>query len=416
MHRILRPTVALLLRGGLPAVLLTALLIRLLFVLVTDDAQRWFTDSNHYYLLGVNWLKYGQFTMFVEAGFPESIRLPGYPLFLALFGETLAYPVVILLQCVASAATIAVLFHLGVRTGIARQWALAASWFMAWMPLDIMLAGTYLSETLFNLTFYGGLLCILSLRKGWTITGGVLFGVAALTRGQGLWLVIPAMMMAYHTVGRKSWLAAAPFVLLVFLWMIRNEQMFNRWFVTDAATVVALHYSVPATLAKAEGNEAEKHFQTYRGWSEGTDWSNPQEVNQYMAKARSEIRRVIGQHPVSFAQVWAKNAAGILLAPGRGMTTHYFSLTAIQWVVLGISAAMAMLLLAGTFGAFATSLFQPKMTTLMWLMMVAIVIGSASFSTIDARFRSPAVVAMLLASAWFFQKAASRWSVKQRPL
>lgn len=413
MNHLLRHTVALIQRGGLPAVLIAALLLRLLFVLVTNDAQRWFTDSNHYYLLGMNWLKHGQFTMFMEAGFPESIRLPGYPLFLSLIGESLAYPVVILVQCLISTATVAVLFHLGLRTGISREWALAAAWILALLPLDIMLAGTYLSESLFNLCFYGGLLSLLSPRKGWILVGGTLLGMAALTRGQGLWLVIPALLLAHKLVGRKALLALAPFAVLVLIWMIRNEQIFDRWFVTDAATVVALHYSVPATLAKAEGNEAQKHFQTYRGWSEGTDWSNPEEVNEYMAKARSEIYRVIGKHPVSFAQVWIKNAAGILLAPGRGMTAHYFSQTPVQWAVLGVSATMTLLLIAGIFGALAVSLVQPRMATLVWLMMIAIVIGSAAFSAVDARFKSPALVAMLLASFWFFQYLVNRRSLTQ---
>jgi 4-amino-4-deoxy-L-arabinose transferase-like glycosyltransferase len=218
-------------------------------------------DAYHYVLLGRNFLLTGSYSRCEQPPYvPDMLRTPVYPLFagaLDLLGGTSA---IYLAQALLQAASCVLLF-LVVRPTFGDRAALLASLFLA---TDLMLA-VYnfgaMSEPLFVFLVLVATLCLLpgvvSLgqpsRGGlvrW-LAGGLVLGLAVLTRPAGLFLpLLFVLALAVLGLWRGCWrpalgralLLALTMVLVVGPWVLRNKAVFELPRLTTTETVNQVYF------------------------------------------------------------------------------------------------------------------------------------------------------------------------------
>lgn len=377
---------------------------------------RSFADSNHYYLLGLNLLEHGRFTMFQEEGFLESIRLPGYPVMMVYIGELISYEVLLLMQCIASAVKVFFVISIAAHLGLNPFWRAIAALLVALNPTDIFLSGMFLSEAFFTFFLYLGVVLIFRSRQRWSwLLAGLAIGIAALTRGQGLWVfaVLLGLVVIFNWK-RSPWFVFG-FLVLVGPWIWRNYQMFDRWFYSDSATVVTLFYTLPEVKEKSGKGAANAQFTAYVNWNYQYDWSDPQQINQYMKNARKEIKAVVSENPVTTAMVVAKKFFYNLLSPARGLAKHFVGDTPLYWLSILLSAGISLLLAMGLIGG-SIHLFSGT-NPLHWVLwaLVLVILGSSAFSAVDGRFRNPADLSLVMLLCFSLQQISKRWQKRISP-
>lgn len=377
---------------------------------------RSFADSNHYYLLGLNLFNHGGFTMFFEEGLLESIRLPGYPVLMVYLGELLSYELMLLLQCVASAAKVFFVMTIASHLGLKTFWRVMAALLVALNPTDIFLSVMYLSETFFTFFLYLGVVLILRSNQWWGwLLAGLAIGIAALTRGQGMWVMLVLLGLVVTINWKKSGWYFLGFLLLIGPWVLRNHQVFDRWFYTDAATVVTLFYTLPEVKENAGLGPADAHFSEYVDWNYQYDWSDPDQINRYMKNARNEIYSVFSEYPGTTVFVVAKKYIFNLLSPARGLAAHFLGNSPLYWLSFFLSAGLSLAFALGFLGGSIRLFFGAHSLHWVLLAIVVIVIGSSAFSAIDGRFRNPADLSLAVLLFYSLQQIFSKWAKRIRP-
>lgn len=233
------------------AALLAGLLLRLWCI---ASFSRVAGDTLMYGDIALNWLRHGVYgrTFAVDGvsmtAHPTLIRLPGYPMFLAIcflvFGAD-RYGAVLLLQALLDLAGCCLLAGIAGRL-FGRRAAMAALWLGAMCPFTALYVATPLTETL-------TLLCIAVAFYGlvrWQTAGAGLnrwaYGIAAalaysilLRPEQGMLAacVVPAIVWISYSSRREArrfWRAARPAVVVSLLtllpllpWTLRNERTFH---------------------------------------------------------------------------------------------------------------------------------------------------------------------------------------------
>ncbi len=370
---------------------------------------RSFADSNHYYLLGLNLLEYGRFTMFYEEGFLESIRLPGYPVLMVYIGELFSYELLLVLQCFASAVKVFFVITIASHLGLNSFWRVIAALLVVLNPTDIFLSCMFLSETFFTFFLYLGAVLILRWARGWSwLLAGLVIGAAALTRGQGLWVFAVLLALVVKINWKKSMWFAFGALVLIGPWVLRNYQMFDRWFYTDSATVVTLFFTLPEVKEKSGKGPANARFTEYVNWNYQYDWSDPQQINEYMKNARTEIKSVFAESPGTTFFVVAKKFCYNLLSPSRGVTRHFFGDTLLYWISIVMSAGISLLFVLGLISGSIQMLSGVNSLHWVLLAIVIVVLASSAFSSVDGRFRNPADLSLALILCFSLQKMYSR--------
>jgi 4-amino-4-deoxy-L-arabinose transferase-like glycosyltransferase len=209
------------------------------FVAVDPNDGR-FDDSVFYHNVAVylsNGAGYTQpFTFLPTAQWP-----PGYPFFLAgiyfVFGPSVAGAR--LANVVLGAATVALVYILALRL-FDKRTAVVAAILMAVFPGQIFFVSLLWSEVVFTFAFVLTLLFIVMALQGgdrqrpwWLLGTGLLFGAAALIRGQGLLLPLVALI-AWGVLG-KQWVralkwtgvAVALMAVVILPWSIRNYHVLD---------------------------------------------------------------------------------------------------------------------------------------------------------------------------------------------
>lgn len=380
-------------------VVLLALVVRLTLYAYTafHPELRWFADSQQYYLLGFNLLEHGQFTVFLEEGFPDSQRLPLYPLFLVTIGEWLSYEVVILLQCLLSASKLFFLFQIATVFKLTAFWRILAAVLIALNPTDIFLSVVFLSETLFTFLLFWTIALLLKIRDSYTLAlAGMVLGLAALTRGQGLWIFIVFLPILIRWFHERTAFFALGFMLVLSPWILRNYQTFDRLFYSDSATVVTLFFTLPQVQEKAGIVSADEAFNAYTQWSYNYDWSDPQQVNAYMLNAREEIIQIFTEHKAATVKVIGSKFLKNLISPGRGMMSRFLGDSIGYYAAFLFSGGMAILALSTFFLFWIPLRDERRIVRLMLVLVVLVMLGTSAFTAVDARFRNPADMAWLL--------------------
>lgn len=234
-------------RRGVPfwLALSLGLALRLMFVL---HAPRIAGDTLVYGDIAKNWMHHGVygFADSPTGPVPTLIRLPGYPLFLALcfrvFGDD-QYNAVMLIQCLIDLGTCVLLSDLARRI-FGQRSGTVVLWMAALCPFTANYAASPLTETLtlaaLTCAFYGlaRWTSQRSLWNGWlwVIAGALAYSVL-LRPEQGLLAVavVPAMLWLAMHRERKGIASAAPIltvclcvVLPLVPWTMRNWQTFHK--------------------------------------------------------------------------------------------------------------------------------------------------------------------------------------------
>jgi 4-amino-4-deoxy-L-arabinose transferase-like glycosyltransferase len=183
---------------------------------------------------------------------PSALRAPGYPYFLgglyAVSGDSIALGR--LANAALGALAVFLIYLIAKRIWGLRIGLLAAG-LMAVFPPLILLSRELLSEPLFIVLELGMVLSVLEFRRlrelRWAALGGLLFGLAALTRNPGPALAIPLIVGLWVLRPRLSWSAtAAPALALLCAalaiapWTVRNAIEFGRFIPVTSGTGFAM--------------------------------------------------------------------------------------------------------------------------------------------------------------------------------
>lgn len=222
-------------RLSLLGLFLFALIVRLLFVIVTGLSDTPTYDGLGYDILAVNLLQGKGYAGDV----PTAFRPPGYPLFLAgvygLFGHRFA--AVRLMQVLIDAVTCVLFYFVGKKL-FDRQVGFVAALGLSLYPLHIYMVNQFYSETLsfFFQMIVLWLATLLPERKhlGVSLMMGLLLGATTLTRPTAtLWIPLMLLWVFYVSLKARDVTRIALVVLGLLLtfgpWTVRNYLVFRTF-------------------------------------------------------------------------------------------------------------------------------------------------------------------------------------------
>jgi 4-amino-4-deoxy-L-arabinose transferase-like glycosyltransferase len=232
-------------------------------------------------------------------GGPSAFRPPGYPVFLAGVYVIAGHPSPAagrLAGALLGTLAVALIGLIALRLW-GRRIGMLALGIAAVAPSVAILSTALISEALFVPVMLAAVLCALEARHSqrsyrWVIATGVLVGVAALTRTNGLILLVPFALAFAPTHPRRRlgvWLPPAVFLVTALLtiapWSVRNAIVFHTFIpVSDESgyTLAGTYNRVsranrrtPALWIEAEHGKSPEYAQilrtaTARRWSEAT--------------------------------------------------------------------------------------------------------------------------------------------------
>jgi hypothetical protein len=299
----LRSTAQPLNRSIAVVIFLAALAVHLTFFLVSDDY--FYPDSTTYLVPSQN-LAHGH--GFVDAlGRPETIRTPGYPLFLLLTRS--AVPTVLLQHLLAALLAVAVFLVTERWSGNGATAIIAAMIFALDVP-TIHYANKVLSETLFTVVFFAIFVAARS-RRG-VIATGLATGALVLIRPVAiLWFVVIALFIRPRRLAIAFTISA---LLLPIGWGLRNRAKTGVFTIASiAGTNMLMHraagalaimddYDFPDALRDRQNElleQAEEIIDRAEHVEDRTELPHAVQAKYYGALGR----RVFLQHPVGAAMI-----------------------------------------------------------------------------------------------------------------
>lgn len=304
-----------------------AFLLRLIIfgIIVMMPKQSLQIDSQSYLRPAQNMLTHGVFSQDTTPPYtPDALRTPGYPAFLALFMllfGTEPYIGIVAAQVVIGALTSIGLLLLGQKL-FNSSTGLLVGFLHAIAPMQVSMVGWILTETLFTALLVSGLLLLVTgfQKSKWWMFGlsGLIFGLAALTRPIGLWMLVPLVLaLLLHDLPRPRWQPALLFVvgyaLVAGLWMGRNYIHFGRTSLSSAMDFHLYYYAVPDFTAERQGISLDEARQSMDARlaeypDTGDRWP--------LAREGTMARQIIMEHPVEF--VWSNGIKSLkgLVRPG----------------------------------------------------------------------------------------------------
>ncbi len=205
-----------------------ALVLRVALVLAIERPSFGFNDAFFYHSFGQS-LAEGDGYVRVD-GTPTAQWPPGWGFMLSLvYRFTDSSPLSgELLNAVFGALTVPLLFVVARRAFGRAEAAVAAAW-LAVLPGPILWSDVLFSETFYTFVVvaFFALLAVLPTRWWAVVLLGVAVGLAALVRGEGLFLALPALAYWYRQAPLRTWVARAAvlggaMVLTIAPWTIRN--------------------------------------------------------------------------------------------------------------------------------------------------------------------------------------------------
>lgn len=170
-------------------IILIALLLRVAWLFYAKPIP--VSDFGEYRLLASNLITYHQF------GYPTqtAYRLPGYPIFLAIFLLINSSNIWLgFINVLLSLLIVYFIFILGTQLTRNLNIGICASFLAAIYPIFIFFSPILASEHLFTVILYGGLILLLSDASGKKryiarFIAGILFGAAMITRGEAIYYI-----------------------------------------------------------------------------------------------------------------------------------------------------------------------------------------------------------------------------------
>jgi 4-amino-4-deoxy-L-arabinose transferase-like glycosyltransferase len=353
---------------------------------------------------------------------PTAFRPPLYPVVLASVyavggGQTAGR----LLQALLGVAVVALIYMISERLWDRRVAAVAGAIAAVFPPL-VLYSATLLTEPLFVLLVLAALLVTLEFRRGerlrWAIAAGVLSGLAALTRGNGILLVVAAGLGVWTMRPRFSRTALTPplVVALVALvtvmpWVIRNTIVFDRFvgISTQGGTLLAGTYNAESRAMADHPGEPQQAWQlkTFQALYRQGDLDEAQRSSRLTNEALSYM----GDHPGYVVETMAWNTLRIfgVVRDHRARVTETGLIHATQtdsleneWLrnlqAIGIerlvspiipgSLYLIMLLALVGIGAQIGSLRSPRAPPFVWSFPLLLVLPAVLFWGLQ-RYRAP---------------------------
>jgi 4-amino-4-deoxy-L-arabinose transferase-like glycosyltransferase len=311
------------------------------------------------------------------------------------------------LEVVLGTLTVALVYLLAVRLW-GEDVALIAAAIAAVYPPLLLIGSSLLSESLFTPLVLLAVLAALRARDAerplrWAMLAGVIVGLAALTRGNGIALVLPIGFLVWTERPRLRALSlraplamVAATVLVLIPWTVRNQSVFHRF--------VPLTTETGYTLAGAYGPEAAgRHDFPYL-------WTPPvQQMKHAFAadpggneaaisdRLQSRAFSYMGEHPGIVAKTLGWNALRMLNLPGPGLE---------RWGApfqsyprgLAVVSVYAFWLLGVLAVLGATTAAARRVPLALWGVPAAIMLSALPFIT-TTRLRAPADPFLILLAA-----------------
>jgi 4-amino-4-deoxy-L-arabinose transferase-like glycosyltransferase len=388
--------------------LLTALCLRLGAVAATPDLDTRGGDVADYDRHGRSLAAGHGYpdSVIAPAGGPTALRPPAYPFFLGgIYAITSnSVDAARIAQALVGTVTVALIGLLALRLWGRRE-ALAALALAAVYPPLIAFGSSLLSEALFIPFALGALLCILEHRRDqhdrWAIAAGILIGLAALTRANGLLLLIPTVLGLWTLRPRLSRRAAAApaiallaAILTVAPWTIRNALVLDEF--------VPVSLQAGYTLAGTYNDES-RDDSTFPG-----AWRIPQRAYYPNADRRPfeepeldrELRRLVrgyvGDHPGYVLEVAYRNTLRIFDLGEREYARRTYAEESIEPWLGDLSRVGAILILIlAVAGAFT----QAARRVPLWFWLAPALFWTVVFAAGFNRYRAPLDPFLLLLAA-----------------
>lgn len=319
------------LRRDALAVVGAALLIRALCVWAIGPDPRYSLtpDSPSYLAPAKNLLQHQSFSSSESPPLiPETMRTPGYPIFLAPFcaGGVVHTRAIVWVQVLLGALTAGLLSGMAWMLWWDRRAAWVAGLAQAFDFVTVVHTHFILTETLYVFVFS---LALLGLVKafldgpkagGWILLSGLGFGAAALVRPIGLYYFFPAALILAWEWRRRMvprWIPAVGLFLAMSLlipvgWMARNKAASGTW---TFSSVQGLNFYIVRT-AVLEMHRTGKSYEqamadleTQFKSSHPEGFSSPEEE---AAEAGTWSLKYMLEHPVDLAAVSAKDLVRLL--------------------------------------------------------------------------------------------------------
>ena len=354
-------------------------------------------------------------------GRPTAYRPPGYPYFLAgvyrLAGVSDAAPddrvaAARITQALLGATIVALCALLARRLLPDRESApvIAAALAAVWLPL-VLVGSVIASEPLFTVLVLAATVAALEHRRGehalrWAALAGVLAGLAALTRSNGIVLVAPLMVAVWTVRPRLSARAlAAPAIvavaaaLVVAPWLIRNAVVFDAFvpIATQTGPALAGTYNDTArTDPEFPGawrvlNDVPEYREIYR--------DKPRVPEPVLdRRLRDAALRFAGRHPAYVLEVGVRNTMRLFDLAGLRTTRRTAEAIGIErgwatasavWCWAALALALAGVIAArGRLGSWA-----------IWAVPALLVLSVVFLNVESPRFRTPIEPFLIVAAA-----------------
>jgi 4-amino-4-deoxy-L-arabinose transferase-like glycosyltransferase len=325
-------------RGPLLAVLLVALLLRIALPLVTWAVERDLgafhePDSGRYIKLVQTLMTSGEFAL-SPGDTPETLRTPGYPVFLAIatIGGSLEVTTIVL-QVALGVATVALVFALAALVFEEPRTALVAAALYALEPLAILYCSKILSETLFTALLLSSLYAFARYTRsgsaGSLIAAALAIVGSIYVRANAVFipvLVAPFVFYATPVPGRsRRWLASIAFLVIcagmLAPWIDRNQRRADFGGLSSVSdTILYFHQAASVTAAKNGGSFVEEQARLggmdpelyFAAHPEQRAWT-PGQIFRFQ---RSEGGRVVAENLGLYAWIHLKGVLRTLLNPG----------------------------------------------------------------------------------------------------
>jgi len=333
-------------------------------------------------------------------GRPDTLRTPGYPLLLVLFGAH-ALPVLILQHLLNVALAVAIYFFIASRAA-SRLAALTGALYFAVDPPTVHYANKLLTETLFTVLLYGLIVAALQRRNPMAL--GLLTGALVLVRPIALFFFIPlaTLMAIWHT--KRGHLAAFVIAALVLPvgWATRNKIETGAFTVSPIGAFNLLQHRAAAALAVEDGGEDFKKDLADEQQGLDDDVSSAIDVHappEQQAAYRSRLAmRIILQHP-----------AGTIEMTVRGIFVNLFdsdwdamadvSTISPEIVRWGVDALPPIVFLLACAGCIALWRIDRDAALLLIVTIVYFIVISSG-SEAESRFRVPVIPQLAIAAAF----------------
>jgi 4-amino-4-deoxy-L-arabinose transferase-like glycosyltransferase len=345
------------------AALIVALGVRLLAVAATDNYPLR-TDSSDYQRHAVSISEgdgYPESTI-APGGGPTAFRPPLYPYFMGTVYSVTGRPtwnVVRAAQAFLGVLTVALIALIALRIWGQRV-ALIAAWIAAVYPPLMITDATILGESLFLPLELGALAAAIEFRRRdrsywWLLLAGGLVGLAALTRANGIVMLLPLIVAVWPSWRSRLWARAAPAaalvgaaLLVIAPWTVRNAVEMDAFIPVTSQT----GWSFAGTYNETARDEPAKQAPWYPPdrVPEFADLFEPQSGLDEVALDRELRDRALDyatDHPLYVVEAGAWNGLRLFDLTGFGYSQEV-------WRLSGVSPGAATL---GVLGFYMAGVF-----------------------------------------------------------